>query len=75
MRRYSIEPRTRKYVKGYGFFFNLLENLKKKHLLDTELDVSKKIVHKTGEYLGNKTAEQKLNQTRKILRNNNLLEK
>ena len=34
MRRYSIEPRTRKYVKGYGF----LSFPKKKQLLDTGLD-------------------------------------
>ena len=27
MRRYSIEPTTRKYVKGYGFY-HLQENIK-----------------------------------------------
>ena len=44
MARYSIEPRTRKYVKGYG----LLSFARKyiKQLLDTGLDTSKKVVHK-----------------------------
>ena len=27
MTRYSIEPRTRKYVKGYGFYY-FLENIR-----------------------------------------------
>ena len=27
MTRYSVEPRTRKYVKGYGFY-HLRENIK-----------------------------------------------
>ena len=58
MRRYSIAPRT-KYVKGYG----LLSFSRKyeKHLLDTGLDAvktaSKKVVHKAGEFIGNKTAD------------------
>ena len=50
MRRYSIEPRTRKFVKGYGF--SQLARKYKKQLMDTRLDVgnatSKKVVHKTG---------------------------
>ena len=33
MRRYSIEPRTTKYVKGYGFLS--LPRKNKKQLLDT----------------------------------------
>ena len=59
MRQYSIEPRTRKYVKRYG----LLSFAKKykKQLLDTGLDslkaASKNVVHKAGEYLGNKITE------------------
>ena len=53
--QYSIEPRTRKYVKGYGFLS--FARKYKKQLLDTGLyskTVSKKVVHKTGEFLGNK---------------------
>ena len=55
MRRYSIEARIRKYVKGYGFlsFARKFE----KQLLDTGLDslktASKKVVHKAGGFLGN----------------------
>ena len=47
MMRYSLEPRTRKHVKGYGFLS--FARKYKKQLLDTELDalktVSKKVVH------------------------------
>ena len=56
MWRYSVETRTRKYVKGYG----LLSFVRKyrKQLLDTGLDAlkaaSKKLVHKIGEFLWNK---------------------
>ena len=38
MQRYSIEPRTRKYAKGYKF---LLFSRKYKKLLDTEVDYLK----------------------------------
>ena len=59
MRRYSIQPRTRKYVKTYWFL--IFERNYKKQLLDTGLDslktASKKPVHQTGEFLGNKTAD------------------
>ena len=59
MRRYSMEPRTRKYVKGYGFLS--FARKYKKQLLGTELDylktASKKVVHKTGEFLGKKIAD------------------
>ena len=57
MARYSIEPKPRKYVKGYGFY-HLQENIKKiigyrtrccKHCLQ-------KVVHKAGEFIGNKIA-------------------
>ena len=48
MQRHSIEPRTRKYAKGYGF---LLFTRKYITLLDTGLDylktASQKVVHKT----------------------------
>ena len=59
MPRYSIEPGTRKYVKGYGF----LSFARKydKQFLDTGLDslktASKMVVHKAGEILGNKIAD------------------
>ena len=59
MRQYSIEPLTRKYVTGYGFFS--FARKYKKQLLHTGLDAletaSKKVVHKTGEFLGNKIAD------------------
>ena len=59
MRWYSIELRTRKYVKGYGFLS--FARKCKKQLLDTGLDAvktaCKKVVHKTGEFLENKIAD------------------
>ena len=50
-----IEPRTRKYVRGYGF----LSFAKKyrKQILDKGLNASKKVVHKAGEFIGNKIAD------------------
>ena len=71
MMRYSIEPRTRKYVKEYRFlsFARYLSNKYGKKLLDATtksgLDpaesASEKVVHKTaeaaGELIGNKIAE------------------
>ena len=71
MTRYSIEPRPRKYVKGYGSlsFARNLSNTYRKKLLDVATKTginalktaSKKIIHKaaeaTGEFLGNKIAE------------------
>ena len=71
MMRYSIEPKTGKYIKGHGFF-SFARNLSNKYgkqLLDnatiTGVDAakpaSKKVVHKTaettGELIGNKVAE------------------
>ena len=56
MQRYSLEPRTRKYAKVYGFLSSARKY--KKQLLDTKLDAvktaSKKVLHKAGEFLGNK---------------------
>ena len=52
MTRYSVEPRTRNYVKGYEFLS--FTRKYKKQLLDAGLDASKKVVHKAGEFLGNK---------------------
>ena len=40
MRRHSIEPRTRKYVEGYGFLSFVRKY--EKQLLNTGLDASKK---------------------------------
>ena len=59
----SIEPRTRKYVKGYGFF--TFASKYRKQLMDAGLDaletVSKKVVEKaaeaTGEFVWNKIAD------------------
>ena len=55
MQQYSIEPRTRKYVKGHGFLS--FERKYKKQLLDTGLYASKKVVNKAGEFIGNKIAD------------------
>ena len=66
----SIEPRTRKYIKGYGFllFTKNLSNKYGKQILDTAIGTAldnlktafKKAVHKEvaaiGEFIGNKTA-------------------
>ena len=64
---YSIEPRTKKYVKRYGFssFARNLSNKYRWQLLDTGLDASKtaskKVVPKTAEtiddFIGNKIAD------------------
>ena len=49
MRRYSLEPRTRKYVEGYEFYWM--------QLLNTGLDAAKTASKKAaGEFLGNKIA-------------------
>ena len=66
MRRYFIELRTRKYIKGYGFLSFARELSKKygKQFLDTGLDAlktaTKKVAHKAakaiGEFLGHKIA-------------------
>ena len=55
MTRYSIEPRTRKYVKGYGFLS--FARKYKKQILDKGLDASKKVVHKAGEFIKNKIVD------------------
>ena len=65
MQRFSIEPRARKYVRGYRFL-SFARKYKKTYwilLLDTGLNslktASKKVVHKAGESLGNKIADAK----------------
>ena len=56
MTEYSIEPRRRIFVKGYGLLS--FARKYKKQLLGTGLDslktASKQVVHKVGEFLGNK---------------------
>ena len=58
MMQHSIEPRTRKYVKGYRFlsFAKNFFNKYRKQLMDTGLDAlktaSKKVVHKAAETIG-----------------------
>ena len=56
---YSIEPRTRKYVNRYRFLS--IARKYKKQLSDSRFNALKtafkKIVNKTGEYLGNKIAD------------------
>ena len=64
MPRYSIEPRTGKYVKGFGFlsFARILLNKYRKKLSDAVLNAlktaPKKVSHKvagaTGEFIGDK---------------------
>ena len=59
MTRHSLEPGTRKYVKEYEFLS--FARKYKKQSLDTGLDslktASKKVGHKAGEFMGNKTAD------------------
>ena len=69
--RYSIEPRFRKYVKGYGFssFVKKLGNKYGKKIVDTAAKIgmdpakttSKRVVQKTaeatGDLIGNKIAD------------------
>ena len=47
MRRYSIELRARKFVKGYGFLS--FARKYEKELLNIRLDTSKMVVHKASE--------------------------
>ena len=47
--RYSIEPETRKYVKGYGFLS--FARKYKKQILHKRLDTSKKVVHRASEFI------------------------
>ena len=61
MMRYSIKPRTSKYVRGYGFLS--FAKKYKKQLLDTELDASKKISHRANQFLGHKIVDAVLSKT------------
>ena len=55
MTRYSIEPKTRKYITEYGFlsFTRNVSNKYGKQLLNTAF---KYLAHEAGEFLGNKSA-------------------
>ena len=57
--RYSIEPRERRYVKGYGFmsFARNFSDKYSKSLIDKRIDVSKKFAKTAGKKILNKTAE------------------
>ena len=69
--RYSIEPRERRYVKGYGFmsFARTFSDKYSKSLMDKGIDVSKKFAKiagkkilketakATGDLIGNKIAD------------------
>ena len=69
--RYSIEPRERRYVKGYGFmsFARNFRDKYSKSLMDKGIDVSKKFAKTagkkilkekakaTGDLIGNKIAD------------------
>ena len=69
--------KNKKYEQEYGFLSSARKY--KEQLLDAELDASRKVVHKAGEYLGNKTAEvatvEDLIYMIIILRNKNLFNK
>ena len=57
--RYSIEPRERRYVKGYGFM-SLARNFSDKYsksLMDKGIDVSKKFAKTAGEKILKETAK------------------
>ena len=77
---YSIEPRTRKYAKGYGFLFFERKYIKK--FLDTGLDAlkttSRKVVLKAtkaiGEFIENKTADKVVKQKPVIYENSRNVE-
>ena len=57
--RYSIEPRERRYVKGYGFvsFARNFSNKYSKSLMDKEIDVSKTFAKTTGNKILKETAK------------------
>ena len=55
MTRYSIELKTRKYVKGYGFL-SFAKNIENKYWIKDQI-VPKKVIYKAGESIGNKIAD------------------
>ena len=73
--RYSIEPRERRFVKGYSFmsFARNFSDKYSKSLMDKGIDVSKLLVKKylkktakaTGDLIGNKIADKITSVSRK----------
>ena len=77
--RYSIEPRARRFVKGYGFmsFARNFNDKYSKSLMDKGIDVSKKFAKTagkkilketakaTGDLIGNKIADKITSATKK----------
>ena len=59
--QYSVEPRTRKYVKGYELLS--FSRKYKKTIIGYRDRCKKKVVHKAGKYLGNNIAESVLPKT------------
>ena len=57
--RYSIEPRKRRYVKGYGFmsFARNFSDKYSKSLIDKGIDVSKNFAKTAGKRILKKSAE------------------
>ena len=57
--RYSIEPRERRYVKGYGFmsFARNFRDKYSKSLIDKGVDVSKKFAKTAGKKILKETAK------------------
>ena len=57
--RYSIEPRERRYVKGYGFmsFARSFNDKYSKSLMDKGIDVSKKFAKTAGKKILKETAK------------------
>ena len=54
--RYSIEPRERRYVKGYGFL-SFARYKYSKSLIDKGIDVSKKFAKNAGKKILKKTSK------------------
>ena len=81
--RYSIEPRDRIYVKGYGFLCKSLSNKYVQKLLDSAKKsttdaiktASKRAIQKTaeatGDLIGNKIADKITSASKKPSNNNN----
>ena len=57
--RYSIEPRERRYVKGYGFmsFARNFSDKYSKSLMDKGIDISKKFAKSAGRKIIKETAK------------------
>ena len=75
MWQYYIEPRKRRYVKGYGFLSFAKKCKKQLFGTDAVKTVSKKVVREIGEFLGNKIADPVTKSSDDNMRNKNLLKK